>query len=118
MDSGVIVALIGVGSTAVGGVTAWVRSRFKARETALENAHKERETALRTAHEKAEALLQARIDQLQGENKLLEQAVDTKGETIADLRSQRDRLQVSAEITDRFYRQLPQLRRDPGEQDG
>jgi len=114
MDSGVIVALIGVGSTAVGGVTAWVRSRFKARETTFEK----QELALKTTYEKAEARLQSRIDQLQSENKLLEQALDTKDDTIADMRSQRDRLQVSAEITDRFYRQLPQLRRDPGEQDG
>jgi predicted RNase H-like nuclease (RuvC/YqgF family) len=103
MDPGVIVALIGVGSTAAGGVVAWVRSRFKARET---------------VYEKSETQLQARIDQLEREIKLLEQAADLKDETLADLRSQRDRLQISAEITDRFYRQLPQLRRDPGEQHG
>lgn len=114
MDSGVIVALIGLGSTGVGGVVAWVRSRFKA----LETTHENRETALATAHDKAQAQAQARIDHLEREIKLLEQAADLKDDTIADLRSQRDRLQVSAEITDRFYRQLPQLRRDPGEQHG
>lgn len=58
------------------------------------------------------------MERLGQEIKLLEQAADTKDETIAELRSQRDRLQITAEIQDRFFRQLPPPRRNPGDNDG
>lgn len=86
-----------------GGSIAFVRSRFNRKDT---------------EREKLETRLQARIDQLERENKLLEQAVDTKDETILDLRSQRDRLQITAEIQDRFFNQLPPPRRTSGEDHG
>jgi hypothetical protein len=107
MDPGVEAAIITGCITFVvaggGGTLGWVRSRFKARDT---------------EHEKAEARLQARIDQLEREIKLLETAADTKDETIADLRSQRDRLVITAEIQDRFFRQLSPPRRTSGKNDG
>jgi len=103
MDPGIEAAIITGAITLTiaggGGTFGWVRARFRAKD--LE-------------HEKVEARLQARIDQLERENKLIETAADTKDETIAELRSQRDRLVISAEIQDRFFRQLPLSRRKSG----
>jgi predicted RNase H-like nuclease (RuvC/YqgF family) len=114
IDPGVAAALITGGITAAGGGIAWVRSRFKAREAAAVTAV----TAAENARDKNEAKFQTKIDQLEREIKLLEQTVDAKDDTIADLRSQRDRLIVTAEIQDRFFRQLPPSRRNPGDNDG
>lgn len=38
---------------------------------------------------------------------IAEHAVETKSETIAELRRQVDRLSITAEIQDRFFKQLP-----------
>lgn len=46
---------------------------------------------------------------------LLEQAADKQDDVIAELRSQRDRLEITAGIMDRFFGQLPPKRRDTGE---
>lgn len=114
IDPGIASALITGSLTALGGGIAWVRARFKAKDTAFEQLKQAKDTAL----EKTETKLQTRIDQLEREIKLLETAADTKDETIADLRSQRDRLVITAEIQDKFFRQLPPPRRITGEQDG
>jgi hypothetical protein len=45
----------------------------------------------------------------------LEQAADKQDEVIVDLRSQRDKLQITAEIQDRFFGQLQPKRRESGD---
>jgi hypothetical protein len=48
-----------------------------------------------------------RIDALETSLRLAEQTSETKQETIAELRRQVDRLTITAEIQERFFRELP-----------
>ncbi|MGW3992346.1 hypothetical protein ACWEF6_02550 [Amycolatopsis sp. NPDC004772] len=100
IDPGIIAALISGGITVSGGGIAWIRSRLKAKDT---------------AKEKAETRLQSEIDRLQREMKLLEQAADLKDEAIADLKAQLNRLEITAELQERFFGQLPPRRRETGD---
>lgn len=86
MDPGIVAALIGVVGAAVlaavGGTVKFMRS-------------------------KADKV----VEKLEHDVELLEKAVNVKDEAIADLRSQRDRLQITADLMDRFLNQLPPPRR-------
>lgn len=51
--------------------------------------------------------LHKQIDGHQHKLELAEQLLDAKQETVDDLRRQVDRLQITAEIQDRFFKQIP-----------
>lgn len=51
--------------------------------------------------------LHKQIDGHQHKLELAERLLDTKQETVDDLRRQVDRLQITAEIQDRFFKQIP-----------
>ncbi len=51
--------------------------------------------------------LHKQIDSHQHKRELAEQALDAKQETVDDLRRQVDRLAITAEIQDRFFKQIP-----------
>lgn len=47
------------------------------------------------------------IDDVKRERDIAERALEAKSETVAELRRQVDRYQITAEIQDRFFKQLP-----------
>lgn len=53
------------------------------------------------------------IKDLKRKIETLEQAADKQDDVIADLKSQRDRLQITAELQDRFFGQLGPQHRNP-----
>jgi hypothetical protein len=94
MDPGILAAWIGVGGmaavTSVGGTIKWARGRI---------------AKLTADHD-------AKTKELNRKIETLEQAADKQDEVIVDLRSQRDKLQITAELQDRFFGQLPPKRRE------
>lgn len=100
IDPGTIVAIVAVVVTVSGGAIKWARDRGK---------------ELRAEHGRQNEVSRTKIDKLEQEKKLLEQAMDAKDDAIADLRSQRDRLQITADLMDRFLNQLPPKRRTSGD---
>lgn len=56
--------------------------------------------------------VRGRFAELKRKVETLEQAADKQDEVIADLKSQRDRLQITAELQDRFFGHLPPKRRE------
>lgn len=108
MDPGVLGAWIGVGGTvAVAAVGGTIRLAVK-RVANLKAAHQAEDAKRETEHENKVKELTRKIEQL-------EQAADRQEDVIVDLRSQRDRLMVTAEIQDRFFNQLPPQRRTSGD---
>lgn len=108
MDPGVLGAWIGAGSAttiaAVGGTVRWATSRI---------------ANLKAAHQadiaKRDAEHDTKVKELNRKIEQLEQAADRQEDVIVELRSQRDRLMVTAEIQDRFFNQLPSKRRTSGD---
>lgn len=104
MDPGIAAALIGVVGAAVvasvGGTVKVMRAKAAKVVTTLEQTIDKREQ---------------KIEKLEQAINLLEKAVDVKDDVIADIRSQRDRLQITAEIQDKFFNQLPPTRRNSGD---
>lgn len=97
MDPGILAAFIGVLGAAVlasiGGTVKLSQRKADRLATASETKLKERDRKI----------------------ELLEQAADKQDDVIAELRSQRDRLQITAELQDRFFGQLGSKRRDSGD---
>lgn len=104
MDPGLIGVLITVGTGTVGASVKGVWNRFRALRVEFEK---------RLAEQRAES--DKRLAERQHKIDLLEKALDDKDATIAEVRSQRDRLQVTAELMDRVFSGLPQLRREIGD---
>ena len=55
---------------------------------------------VRVERDKAGAAYEAKL-------RITEQALEAKSETVAELRRQVDRYQITAEIQDKFFKQLP-----------
>lgn len=108
MDPGVLGAWIGAGSTvtiaAVGGTLRWATSRI----ANLKAAHQADNARREAEHGEKLKELNRKIEQL-------EHAADRQDDVIVELRSQRDRLMVTAEIQDKFFNQLPPKRRTSGD---
>lgn len=104
MDSGLLGSLITIGSTVVlastGGTIKWARDRGK---------------TLRSEAAKREDSLVQKVDRLEQAQKLLEQTLDAKDDVISDLTRQRDKLEITAELQERFFGQLPPKRRNSGD---
>jgi hypothetical protein len=108
MDPGVVGAWIGAGSAttiaAVGGTVRWAMNRV----ANLKTAHQAEDAKREADHE-------AKLKESTRKIEQLEQAADRQEDVIAELRSQRDRLMVTAEIQDKFFNQLPPQRRTSGD---
>lgn len=95
MDAGIISALIGAGATLIVPAIAIMHARASAAKARHEAA-----IAKVTSDSAAiQARMEAKIEKL-------EDALAIRTETVDELRSQRDRLQVTADLQDRFWRQL------------
>jgi hypothetical protein len=115
MDPGVLGAWIGAGSTAtlaaVGGTI-----RLAAKRVANLKAAHQADIARRDAeHDQKVKELAKKTDDLNRKIEQLELAADRQDDVIVELRSQRDRLMVTAEIQDKFFNQLPSKRRTSGD---
>lgn len=103
MDPGIVGAWIGAGSAAaiavVGGSIRWALTRV----SNIKAAHQAEDAKRDLEHE-------AKVKELTRKIEQLEQAADRQEDVIVELRSQRDRLMVTAEIQDKFFNQLPQRR--------
>lgn len=96
MDSGAWLTLLGifvaVAVPVTGGIIRWLVKQ-------IDKAERERDDAVMrrdTERERFEAKLA-----------LAEKALETKSETVDDLRRQVDRFLITAEIQDRFFKQIP-----------
>lgn len=101
-------AWIGAGSATtiavVGGTVRWAATRI----ANLKAAHQADDARRDAEHGEKVKELNRKIEQL-------EQAADRQEDVIVELRSQRDRLMVTAEIQDKFFNQLPSKRRTSGD---
>lgn len=104
MDPGIIAAFVGVLGAAV---IASVGGTLKLAQRKADR--------LSTAADKLAAVNAAKLRDRDRKIELLEQAADKQDDVIAELRSQRDRLQITAELQDRFFGQLGPKRRDSGD---
>lgn len=87
-------------------VIASIGGTLKLAQRRADRAARETEVRLRER--------EARLRERDRKIELLEQAADKQDDVIAELRSQRDKLEITAGLMDRFFGQLPK-RRDTGE---
>lgn len=76
----------------VGGVIRWQANQITEAKRERDDARRERDTQ--------RASYEAKLE-------IAEQALETKSETVDELRRQVDRYLITAEIQDRFFKQIP-----------
>ena len=100
MDAGAWLTLVsivsGVGLAIVGGFVRWLFRQIDEHQRDKETQRTEYEARLKDQRQSYEAKLD-----------LAERALETKQETVDELRRQVDRYQITAEIQDRFFKQIP-----------
>jgi uncharacterized coiled-coil protein SlyX len=99
VDGGVVAALIGAGVAILGG-------GFKTAQVVI----KSKFTELRAEGETKIAELRSKSAGQERHIEILEKSLDTKDETITELRRQNDRLMITAELQDKLFSELPSKR--------
>lgn len=100
IDPTLTAAFVAAGVAFARDVVSWVRSKLSRSTTDA----KAEVTELRRKVETLEAEHRRKVE-------VLEKALDDKEEANVELRSQRDRLQITADLMDKFLSELPPLRR-------
>lgn len=100
MDAGAWLALVSI----ISGVVLAIVGGFVRRLFTEIDEHKRDKATQRAEYE---ARLKDQRQSYEAKLELAERALDTKQETVDELRRQVDRYQITAEIQDRFFKQIP-----------